>query len=482
MHIYDLIKRSGRSIGSAKARTLLTALAIGVGTFSLTLTLAASNGTQNFVEQIIQDNFNPAELLVANDDRILGAGGDFSEPLEYDPSFGDASSTAGAAIQVKRITEEDIDKISGVGSVNNIRKDIAINLQYITKDEEDKYIATVAPFDEYVEPNVLAGSIDSPLKDDSILLPEAWLDSLGFDSPEDAIGKELKLVMRPTPDQLRKSQEEELQSLAEQLEGLAEPQMIPGQGMDLSIDEDDIDIGTDEQDIEGPNFTYKVSAVLERQNAVQPGTELYLYISDNEALRLNDIATEGTDNFRAYNFIYAEIEDGEDEENIKQAQEEIEELGYTALSVQDTQEFLNQIISVLQGIVVAFGVIAIIASIFGIINTMYISVLQRTREIGLLKALGMRSRDVGRLFRFEAAWIGFLGATIGSVLAVAAGITLNPWISEQLELGEGNYLLMFEAIEIVLLILVLMAVSILAGWLPSRKAAKLDPIEALRVE
>ena len=111
-----------------------------------------------------------------------------------------------------------------------------------------------------------------------------------------------------------------------------------------------------------------------------------------------------------------------------------------------------------------------------------ISVLQRTREIGLMKALGMRKRDIGRLFRFEAAWIGFLGGVIGSLGAVALGAALNPWITKQLDLGEGNKLLIFSAPDIIGLVVILMIVSIFAGWLPSRKAAKLDPIEALRTE
>jgi putative ABC transport system permease protein len=150
--------------------------------------------------------------------------------------------------------------------------------------------------------------------------------------------------------------------------------------------------------------------------------------------------------------------------------------------VKETQEFLTQIIDVLQGIVVAFGLIAIVASIFGIVNTMYISVIQRTREIGLMKALGMRKRDIGRLFRFEAAWIGLLGGVIGAGIAIGLGTALNPWITKQLNLGDGNKLLIFDPIQIGALVLILVVVAIFAGWLPSRKAAKLDPIEALRTE
>jgi putative ABC transport system permease protein len=143
---------------------------------------------------------------------------------------------------------------------------------------------------------------------------------------------------------------------------------------------------------------------------------------------------------------------------------------------------LFTIVDTLQGIVIGFGVLALITSVFGIINTQYISVLERTREIGLMKALGMRGRHVSRLFQFEAAWIGFLGGLIGSLVAIVAGLSLNPWITSTLSLGDGNVLLIFQPIPIILLIIVLMAIAMLAGYFPARKAAKLDPIEALRTE
>ena len=81
-----------------------------------------------------------------------------------------------------------------------------------------------------------------------------------------------------------------------------------------------------------------------------------------------------------------------------------------------------------------------------------------------------------------AAWIGFLGGALGAGVAVALGTLLNPWITETIDLGEGNSLLIFEAAPIVGLILGLMLVAVVAGILPARKAGKLDPVEALRTE
>ena len=98
-----------------------------------------------------------------------------------------------------------------------------------------------------------------------------------------------------------------------------------------------------------------------------------------------------------------------------------------------------------------------------------------------MKALGASRRDIGRLFRYEAAWVGLLGGALGVLGAWGAGVALNPVISEKLGFGDHK-LLVFVPEHAAAVVAGLMLVAIIAGWLPSRKAAKLDPIEALRTE
>lgn len=454
MKTTDIIRRAGRSLRHAKIRTILTALAIGVGAFTLTLTIAASTGAKSFIDQVISDNFDPAELIVTKDEQILGAG-DTSTPQEFDPSFGASTSGAGAVTQIKRLTQDDIEAILATEGIAGVREGVSVNAAYITREGQKKYVGTLQAFNPSQQPELLAGKVPEVFNGD-VLLPEGFLEVLGFKDAAAAVGKTITAGIRVPLDPTELA--------AKLTAGVSQEEIA-------KLSADSI---TQQQ--------FKIAGVLKKPMTAQPGTELYLFIGNDDALALNNKATQGTENYQKFTSVYVRVKGGEDPEKLAAAQQRLKEMGFVTLSVEETQQFLLQFINILQGIVAGFAFLAVIASVFGVINTQYISVLERTQQIGLMKALGMCRRDISRLFRFEAAWIGFLGGALGAGFAFILGTLLNPWITEAIDLGEGNSLLIFQPAPIILLVIGLMVVAILAGILPARKAGKLDPVEALRTE
>ena len=136
-----------------------------------------------------------------------------------------------------------------------------------------------------------------------------------------------------------------------------------------------------------------------------------------------------------------------------------------------------------------FGTIAAI-SLFvaglGIMNIMFVSVMERTREIGVLKALGFKDSDVMKLFLWEAMLVGIIGGVIGIVAGIGGSYILPFFFSKPIKGVKGTLMIQYTPIfSLDLLVLVLLfsvAVSVLAGLLPARRAAKLDPVVALRHE
>ena len=210
----------------------------------------------------------------------------------------------------------------------------------------------------------------------------------------------------------------------------------------------------------------------------QMANQSSISIAPSAAKEISEFSTVGTDAYQKYLTVTATTADGISPDTAK---ESLEKSGFHAMTARDAQQMLFQFVNILQTIVLSFGVLALVVSVFGIVNTQYISVLERTQQIGLMKALGASRRDIGKLFRYESAWIGFFGGAVGILLAWITGAALNPAISNAIGLGK-NHLLIFTPSAGIIVLVLLVVVAMLAGFFPSRKAAKLDPIEALRAE
>jgi macrolide transport system ATP-binding/permease protein len=162
----------------------------------------------------------------------------------------------------------------------------------------------------------------------------------------------------------------------------------------------------------------------------------------------------------------------------------VEALGFQTQTFGDQFRNFEDLLSKLRVALLGLAVVALLLACLGIANTMYTAVLERTKEIGVLKALGARSRDVLLLFLAEAAGIGLAGGIVGALVAVGLGRLGNEAVDRLTESVTGSGFDVFRTDVPVVLIAVLIAavLSTVSGLLPALRAARQDPARALRYE
>ncbi|MFY9791813.1 MAG: FtsX-like permease family protein [Candidatus Sulfotelmatobacter sp.] len=169
---------------------------------------------------------------------------------------------------------------------------------------------------------------------------------------------------------------------------------------------------------------------------------------------------------------------------IRDVEAAIKKMGFNTFSILDATRSLQQFFAVLDVFLGIFGSLALAVASIGIVNTLVMAILERRREIGIMKAIGASDGDVKKLFFAEAGAMGILGGIVGVILGWAIGQVIN--------LGTNIYLKRqslppehFWAVPWWLVAFALVfafAVSLISGLYPAGRAARLDPVQALRYE
>jgi len=169
---------------------------------------------------------------------------------------------------------------------------------------------------------------------------------------------------------------------------------------------------------------------------------------------------------------------------VRTVEDAIKKMGFTTFSILDATRNLQQFFAVLDMFLLIFGSLALAVSSIGIVNTLVMAILERRREIGIMKAIGASDGDVQAIFFAEAGAMGVLGGIFGVVLGWAIGQIINFGLNIYLR-RQSLPTEHFWAVPLWLVwtaIVFSFLLSLVSGFYPARRAARLDPVQALRYE
>ncbi|MDN3495680.1 ABC transporter permease [Planococcus sp. APC 4015] len=437
MNARDIVGTAIQSTLRSKLRTTLTVIAIFIGAFTLTTTSAIGTGVSDYITAQV-GAIGSADVLTVSKAADGEAATEGDGPQPYDPDAASAGAGGGPSGPVAlpgagaALTPDDVAVLRDIDGVLAVTPLAQVSPDWIEFADNGRFQVSVNIAAGVSPADLAAGSaLDNATDESQILLPTSYLENLGFDDADAAVGETVTFGLT---DYLGEAHEVTATVVGVQNESLL------GSGVGLN------------------------SAMADE---------------------LETITDTGKPDNIATTYISATVQIAEDStpEQITEIKERLADEGFSAQTLEDQLGSFQLVINGIVGVLNAFAVIALLAAGFGIVNTLLMSVQERTREIGLMKAMGMSGGRVFALFSIEAVFIGFLGSALGAVVSIGIGIPLSSVLSQTVLSGlPGLDILQYAPASVITVILVVMALAFVAGTLPARRAARQNPIDALRYE
>ena len=430
MKFWDIVRGANSNLLRNKGRSFLTILAIFIGSFTIIMTTGVNNGVNTYIDKQMNSAGGEGYLeIMRASTTTSGLSGMSNKVQEYSAEDESMASLI--------ITSKDIDKIRAVDGVESAKMWAMLQADYVTSPNTDKkFTIEVATLpSDTINLDMAAGrAVDIDSATPEIVIADKYVKPLGFSSNEDAVGKKVKIAVT---NQISG----EMSEVELTISGVTNPSVI---GMGRS------------------------------------------WVNDRGSHALSDRVLAGMPaEYRNQSyFAMAQLKDDWlSDEKTQQVKDDLKDMGFTAMTVEDQVGIVKTFFDAVTMILTIFGVIALLAASIGIINTLFMAVQERTREIGLMKAMGLGRGKIFTMFSWEAVMLGFWGAALGVGLAYLIKVIINPIAAETFLSGlPGFTLIEFNPVTLTVIVAIVMTIGFLAGTLPARRASKKDPIEALRYE
>jgi putative ABC transport system permease protein len=423
MSILSLISTANKNLLLNKFRTFLTIAALFVASLCIFATNALGDGIRQFATE-------STASYVSDNYMIVRGGSDSLSPNQIPIS---SEATEYKENRGRReLTNTDVSYFENeFKDLKKIIKNYGVTYEYITSDSANgkKFTGSGTTLIDGVNYRLEAGNL--PKNSGEIVISSKYVSVLGYDNPQKALGKELSISV--------KDYKNEIFTRPFNVVGVLENNFINSDG-DLIIESD-------------------VSDLSLAQNP-----------------QIEDVPEK-------YNSLILVFKDKLSTERIKQIQDKLNEKDIAGVTASDQISTVINTFNSLQTALLIFAGIALLASLLGVTNTILMGVLERVKDIGLMRALGMSRLGIFGIYTFEALSLGFWGCLIGILPLIFATPLINQLASNTfLKSFIGYDLLVIKPESVLVTVIIILSAVFIVSIIPSIQASRKDPITALKYE
>lgn len=323
---------------------------------------------------------------------------------------------------IKYYSKKEIEKISKIKHITKIKKDVSFSSAYIVYNEKKYDLVSLSSYSNMKREKLKIGNIP---KDGEVVISEYLSDNILNKRENDLVGKYIKLYI---------------------LDSSKTSPILLNKNLTISGIYKNGKVNL----INNSNFAYVSYSTLER-----------IYSDLDEELKPTEIKIEI-----------------DKKENINYVKDKMKKLGFKLSNIEEYTNTIFNYLDIATYILSSFSFISLIVSCIMMIIVFSINVLERTKEIGILRAIGFRQKDIKQIFRMEAILIGFFTGLFSCIISKILSIIISNVIKSKFNINILDVNMKYMIFGIILSILV----CILGNIIPSRKASKLNIIDALRYE
>jgi ABC-type lipoprotein release transport system permease subunit len=497
MTLLDILALALRNLRQAKLRTALTVIGVVIGVAAIITMVSFGIGLQ---QNIIGNAFAKLDLFTvvtvfgASADELIALSGDPSQTEPTPETNREADPSASPAPDLRRRRLDDA-AIAEFGRIKGVRYALPVLIfqsyvRYEGRTERQRIGGALASVDYNPRfKKFLAGQSFSSNDATEVVVTENYLNRVRARLE----GRRPRRNDGPFAPGATKSDGERAAAAAEALGRemvlltLPASAVVPNSifGIPLGL----LDAGEAEEGPDGrlERHTFRIVGVLPSEGGLNfdqfARTDIYIPVEQARRFReanRDPIERMGEALIGEAGYQRAEVRVS-DPTVVRDVQREITKLGFNSFSLTNQLDEIRYVFFVVNGGLALLGGIALLVASFGIANTMIMSILERTREIGIMKAIGGSDGEIMRIFFFEATLIGLLGGVFGVLAGWGidrlANFLVNRYVVKQspyIEFFSIPWYLWVGAITFAILI------SLLAAIYPAFRAARVDPIRALR--